>query len=259
MCESKSSIHQYIESSHHHETVSNELTNVIVKLVSFVHFLLEFREQGGLLGGNVVTLDQLSPDGSLLLDILLSGECGNGNHRQTAVVQLTGLHGVTLISVIGQETKGVEAELPGHVGVLHLVNLTGVIPGNRDTVAFADTDGEEEDFPELREDGLNGLETGERGGATDTVEQGMEFLSHKPAESGKHGNTAVGNLGLAVALGLRDGEGGGVGEADGVEETRGGGDAGEGEHVLLAGVGAVLGRDGLALCRVVGKGGGGWW
>ena len=115
-----------------------------------------------------------------------------------------------------------------------MVNVLGVVVGTVDSETFADTNAEEEYLPELREDGLNSLETGERGRSSNTIEERMEFLSHDPTEGSKHGHTAMSDLSLAVTLGLRDGEGRGLGELQGIEESHGCTDAGEGEHVVLA-------------------------
>ncbi len=53
----------------------------------------------------------------------------------------------------------------------------------------------------------------------------------------------MGQLSLAVTLGLGDSEGGGVGELDGIEEAQGGRDSGEGKHVVLTA--GALGGSGL--------------
>lgn len=198
------------------------------------------------------------------------------------MVELTGLHEVKVILILRGETQGIEAEVTRDVRILDLVNVLGVIVPARDTETFADTDSEEENLPELREDGLNSLETAERGDSSDTVEKRMVFLSDQlqkernlerenvrlvlmilfwhvgdfvkvlafeyftyPTDGGKHGNTSVSNLSLAVTLGLGDGEGRGVSELDRIEETQGGGDSGEGKHVILTA--GALGGGGLQM------------
>lgn len=55
-----------------------------------------------------------------------------------------------------------------------------------------------------------------------------------PSYGSKHSNTSVSDLSLAVTLGLRDSEGGGIGEFEGIEEAHGSRDTGEGKHVFLA-------------------------
>lgn len=201
-------------------------------------------EEVSLFLGDDVTLNKFTPDGGVLLDIFLSSKGNNSNHSQAAVVELPGLHEVKLVLIFGAETQGIETEVTRDIRVLDLVDVLGVIVPTRDTESFTNTNSDEEDLPELREDSLNSLETAERGNSTDTVEKGMPFLSDHPTESGKHSNTSVGQLSLAVTLGLGDSKGGGVSELDGIEEAQGSRDSGEGKHVVLA-TGA-LGGSGLA-------------
>jgi hypothetical protein len=144
---------------------TNEQTNSLI------------REEVGLFLGDDVTLDEFAPDRGVLLDIFLGGESNNGNHGKTAVVELSSLHEVKLFLIFGAEVQGIETEVTRDVRVLDLVNVLGVVVTTRDSETFGDTNAEEQDFPELREDGLDSLETAERGNTSDTVEKRMPLLS----------------------------------------------------------------------------------
>jgi len=140
-------------------------------------FICLIREEVRLFLGDDVTLNQLTPDGGVLLDIFLGSKGKDGNHSQTAVVELPGLHEVKLVLIFGAETQGIETEVTRGIRLLDLVNVLRVVVATRDAESFADTNAEEEDLPELREHGLNSLETAERGDSTNTVEKRMPFLS----------------------------------------------------------------------------------
>jgi hypothetical protein len=140
-------------------------------------FLSLVREKVGLFLGDDVALNQFTPDGSILFNILLSSKGSNGNHSQAAVVEFPGLHEVKLFLIFRAETQGIETEVTRDIRLLDLVNVLGIVVTTGDTESFTDTNAKEKDLPELREDSLNSLETAERRDSTDTVEKRMPFLS----------------------------------------------------------------------------------
>jgi hypothetical protein len=154
----------------------------------------------------------------------LSHETGDGQHGETSVLELLGLHGEECLGVRGLEAKGVEADVTrGVVDVektgLVKRNVLGISPADFGAGLLGSTNTNGQKGPEDRGD-LG--EVGDGGSSDLGVEEErrtLNLLADEETDDGKHGNTAVGKLGLTVTL--EGGFIGLVGEAKGVEDTHG--------------------------------------
>lgn len=154
----------------------------------------------------------------------LGHETRGGEHGKASVLELLGLHGEEFFGVRGLEAKGVEADITR--GVVD-VEKTGLVKGDVLGISPADfgagllgsTNTNGQQSPEDRGD-LG--EVGD-GGSSDlgVEEEGRTFnlLADEESDDGKHGNTAMGELGLTVTL--EGGFVGLVGESKRIEETHG--------------------------------------
>ena len=134
-------------------------------------------------------------------DNLLRTDTGDGDHRQSAVIELLVLHGQQIRVRLGAHAKRVEAKVAGCVLRAELLcGLIRIHPANARTLNLGEHDAEQQG----RHDALtvralkDGVElTG--GGSADVGEDGVEVLLHKEAEGSDHGDTAVSKLSLAEA------------------------------------------------------------
>ena len=184
----------------------------------------------------------------------LCQETCSSNHSQAAIVQLLVLHLEEALSVLGHEVEGVETEVAGDVVGLELSRLVdgvvgGILPTLLEAECLGGTDGGHEQGPEDRRH-LGDVGDG-RAGDLRVEEEGraLHLLTDEETDGGKHGDTAVGQFSLAVAV--HGSIVGTLSEAEGVKVDIGSETAGE-----LADIDGVEGSGGLGgLGRS--KGGGG--
>ena len=178
---------------------------------------------------------QILPDG-LLVHLLLDSKSNPSNHGKTTIVDFFGLNLESCLRVVfGEKAQGIEANLTGSELVTHLPGGRGTrgVPADGGSVSFTEANAEEDDLPELREDGLDFLEVTESR-ATLRGEDGVILLLDNPTHSGQHSNTSVGQFGLTETLGLRHGECRRVGKAERIPESGRCADAGCTQKILLA-------------------------
>lgn len=191
---------------------------------------------------------------ALAVNGFLCQEPSSSDHGQAAVVQLLVLHLEEALSVLGHEVEGVETEVAGDVVGLELSRLVdgvvgGILPTLLEAECLGGADGGHEQGPEDRRDlgdvgdgGAGDLRVEEEGRA-------LHLLADEETDRGEHGDAAVGQFRLAVAV-----HGcivGALSEAEGVKE-----DIGSETARKLADIDGVEGSGGLGgLGRS--KGGGG--
>jgi hypothetical protein len=173
---------------------------------------------------------------SLSVNKLLGHESSGGKHGKTAVLKFLGLDDLQLLGVGRLQAKRVETDVTrGVVGTekTGLVDrdVLGFDPANGGTGLLSSTNGDGEGDPETNRD----LSEVADGGSSDFCikEEGrsLNLLSDEETESGKHGDTSVGQLSLTVTLH-------GVfisllGESERIEESN----RGEGTWKILSGEG----------------------
>ena len=175
---------------------------------------------------------------SLSVHGLLRQETGGGKHGKATVLKLLRYHHVQLLGIFRPQAKGIKSNIAGVVVVakksgLIVGGVGGVDPANLRALRLSGSnEGDDDGVPSaghLQEvgDGRSGDLAFEEGGDS------LDCLADQESENGEHGDAAVGDLGLAVALqGLLVGLGG---EAERIEESHrseGAGHAvdGEGAH-----------------------------
>ena len=210
------------------------------RLVGGARALLLHGEEGTLLahlehligGDEVETVDEL-----------LGDHAGDGDHGDAAVVDLLELHVVEPLGILtlGQ-AEGVEGVVSGGVVGLEeeeLVRVEGVLPRLLDAVGL---DGEDEGAEKAPEESGDLLEVVDgRAGDVGVEEEGgaLDLLADEEAERGEHGDAAVGDLDVSVALSLAGLDA--VEEAEGVESLGERGAAGDGASLdSLLDVGVLL-------------------
>merc|ERR1711943_3139 len=190
-------------------------------LVGGAGALLLERDEGTLLAH---LEDLIGGDEVEAVDELLGDHAGDGDHRDAAVVDLLELHVVEpgLVIALG-EVEGIEGVVTGGVVGLEeeeLVGIEGVLPRVLDAGGLNGEDEGAEETPE------------EDGGA-------LDLLADEEAERGEHGNAAVGDLDVRVALGLAGVDA--VEEAESVDTLGEGGAASDGASLdSLLDVGVLL-------------------
>lgn len=104
-------------------------------------------------------LEQMYKD-FLAGDQLLGNEGSNGDHGQSAIVQLLGLHLLPGLRVRGQQTQGVESKVTRLVVISQGVEIlrSGSSPSQTHSVCLAQTNGEQKWLPEHGTTGFNLLE-----------------------------------------------------------------------------------------------------
>merc|ERR1711943_79408 len=190
-------------------------------LVGGAGALLLERDEGTLLAH---LEDLIGGDEVEAVDELLGDHAGDGDHRDAAVVDLLELHVVEpgLVLALG-EVEGIEGVLPR---VLDAGGLNGEDEGAEETPEEAG------DLLKVVDGGAGDLGVEEEGGA-------LDLLADEEAERGEHGNTAVGDLDVSVALGLAGVDA--VEEAEGVNTLGEGGAASDGARLdSLLDVGVLL-------------------
>merc|ERR1719238_2520066 len=211
---------------------------------------LESLGAGSLVGGASALLLERD-EGTLLahLEDLIGGDEVEavdellGDHRGAAVVDLLELHVVEpgLVLALG-EVEGIEGVVTGGVVGLEeeeLVGIEGVLPRvldagglNGEDEGAEETPEEAGDLLEVVDGGAGDLGVEEEGGA-------LDLLADEEAERGEHGNTAVGDLDVRVALGLAGVDA--VEEAESVDTLGEGGAASDGASLdSLLDVGVLL-------------------
>merc|ERR1711943_41644 len=209
-------------------------------LVGGAGALLLERDEGTLLAH---LEDLIGGDEVEAVDELLGDHAGDGDHRDAAVVDLLELHVVEpgLVLALG-EVEGVEGVVTGGVVGLEeeeLVGIEGVLPRVLDAGGL---DGEDEGAEETPEEAGDLLEVVDGGAGDLGVEEeggALDLLADEEAERGEHGNAAVGDLDVSVALGLAGVDA--VEEAEGVDTLGEGGAASDGARLdSLLDVGVLL-------------------
>ena len=173
----------------------------------------------------------------------LRQETSSSDHGQAAIVQLLVLHFEEALGVLGHEVEGVESEVAGDVVGLELSRLVngvvgGILPTLLEAECLGGTDGGHEQSPEDRGDlsdvgdcWAGDLRVEEEGRA-------LHLLADEEADGGKHGDAAVGQFSLAVAVhGCVVGT---LSKAEGVKEDIGSETAGK-----LADIDGIEGGGGL--------------
>ena len=159
---------------------------------------------------------------SLSVDKLLGHEASGGQHGKTTVLKLLGLHGLQLLGVGGLEAKGVEPNVTRGVGLTEKTwlgdgDILGLYPSDFGTGLLGGANGDGQENPE----NWGNLGKVADGRAADLgVEQergALDLFADEESDSGKHGNAAVGQLGLTVAL--HGGFVGLVSESEGIKES----------------------------------------
>ena len=104
-------------------------------------------------------LEQMYKD-FLAGDQLLGNEGSNGDHGQSAIVQLLALHVLPSLRVGGEETQGVESKVARLVVVSQGVEILGSrsSPSQTHSVCLAQTNSEQKWLPEHSTAGFNLLE-----------------------------------------------------------------------------------------------------
>ena len=146
----------------------------------------------------------------------------DGDHGQTAVLELLELHLLLLLGVAGVEAEGVEGVVTGAAVVA--LGHTGV---GGEGHGLDEGDPEEDLLHGVRE-GIVGVDDLGDGLEAELLAGDADELRDDEADGGEHGGAAVLELGLA-----EPGEplGGALGEAAGVEVDGGPGAAGEGHRL----------------------------
>mmetsp|Transcript_28015 Transcript_28015/g.68959 ORF Transcript_28015/g.68959 Transcript_28015/m.68959 type:complete len:214 (-) Transcript_28015:133-774(-) len=158
---------------------------------------------------------------------LLANHAGDGDHRNAPVVELLELLFVDLVHALSlEEAEGVEPEVAGGVVSLEqekVRRLEGVLPRELHARALGDDDDGGEGAPERGGDLLEVVDGG--AGDVGVEEEGaaLDLLADEEAERGEHGDAAVGDLHVGVALGLALVDA--VEEAEDVQALGEGGDA----------------------------------
>ena len=143
----------------------------------------------------------------LVGDELLGDDSGGADHGESSVVQLLGAHLIEGGGVGGLQVERIKAKVTVDVGVLKVgdtsvsgVGLIGALPADDDVLTLHQGDGEEDDLPEVGEDGVGLLELVDGGAHDLPVEEWVEVLPHEHAEEGEHAHATVLELCLADLL-----------------------------------------------------------
>jgi hypothetical protein len=189
---------------------------------------------------------------SLSVGKLLSQEASSGEHGKTAVLEFLGLHLEELGRVGRLQAKRIEAEVSRQIIIAKKSGLAdgdilGLDPADGGTLLLSGTDGNRQSNPEANGD-LGQVSDGRASNlGVEEERRSLDLLADEETDNGKHGNTSVGKLSLAVTL-----EGGLIGllgESEGVEKSHRGKGTGDGVNGESQG-GGLLGRS------AGGKGGG---
>mmetsp|Transcript_29621 Transcript_29621/g.73994 ORF Transcript_29621/g.73994 Transcript_29621/m.73994 type:complete len:317 (-) Transcript_29621:14-964(-) len=141
------------------------------------------------------------------VDELLCDHAGDGDHGDASVVELLELLVVEPLHILARgELEGVELVVSGGEVILEeeqLVRLERVLPRFLHAVGL---DGEDQGPQEPPEGGGHLLEVVDRGAGDVGVEEeagSLHLLANEETERGEHGDAAVGDLHVSVALSLR--------------------------------------------------------
>jgi hypothetical protein len=159
---------------------------------------------------------------SLSVNEFLRHETGSGQHSKASILKLLCLHGEEFFGVFRLQAKRVEVEVSRDVGVTEKTgladgNILGINPSDGSTLGLSGSDEGGQKDPEHSRD-LSKVGDGRARHLGIEEERGsLDLLSDEETNSGEHGNTSVGQFGLAVSL--KSGFIGLLGESQRIEKT----------------------------------------
>ena len=185
---------------------------------------------------------------SLAINSLLGQKASSRKHGKTSVLKLLGNHNIELLGILGLQAKGIKSNVTRVVVGVQCTGLVelyfgGVNPTSLGTLQLSEAvSSNDEGIP--ASGNLAWVGDGRaRDGRIEEEGRSLNGLTDEESDNGKHGNTAVGHLGLTVTL-----EGGLIGllsKSKRIEEAHGSKSTGKVsgvEGIEAGGASASLGR-----------------
>ena len=142
---------------------------------------------------------------TLSINKLLGHETGGSEHGKAAILEFLGLHDLELSSISWLETKRIETKISRNVAVTEKTGLVewDILRFNPSNFSTLDLSLGNTGTKEQPEDGVDLGKVGDGGSSNFTIEDeglGFDGFTNEETDSGKHGNTSVGQFGLTVPL-----------------------------------------------------------